>query len=140
MRKEELIAVVGDSVSIDNAAQQKIKYKKQFLGEDIVEEEVSRSAIQAVKARKKKDFQPAPTVIRAPEPDIWILEKPSISAKQDDIIKLSAQYVARNGRGFQNGLTEREARVRTSTFTSTSLSSSALPRTNFVNPLLTFTV
>lgn len=111
VRKEELIAVVGDVESINNAAQEKIKFKKKFLGEDVVEEEVSRSAIQAVKARKKKEFQPAPTVIRAPEPDIWILEKPNISSKQDDIIKLSAQYVARNGRGFQNGLMEREARV-----------------------------
>jgi splicing factor 3A subunit 1 len=50
---------------------------------------------------KKENLEPPPK-------EIWVLEKPNISALQDDIIKLSAQFVARNGRAFQSGLLERE--------------------------------
>jgi hypothetical protein len=110
VRREELIALPGDKESIDNAATEKIKFKKKFLGEDTGEEEI----VAAPQVRKKKkEFQPLPLLetLRPPEPDVWMLEKPHISAKQDDIIKLSAQFVARNGRSFQNGLMEREHKV-----------------------------
>lgn len=49
--------------------------------------------------------------IEPPPPEIWTLEKPNIAAFQDDIIKLSAQFVARNGAIFTNGLIEREQKV-----------------------------
>lgn len=109
-RKEELIAIQGDTESIDNAALERLKFKKRYLGEDMnVEEEIV--AKPAIVTKKKKEFQPAPQDLRPPEPDVWVIEKPNISARQDDIIKLSAQYVARNGRSFQTGLMDREARA-----------------------------
>lgn len=40
----------------------------------------------------------------------WALDVPALSAADLDIIKLTAQYVARNGRSFQMGLMNREAR------------------------------
>lgn len=49
--------------------------------------------------------------LEPPPPEIWTLEKPNIAAFQDDIIKLSAQFVARNGAIFTNGLMEREQKV-----------------------------
>lgn len=43
-----------------------------------------------------------------------VIEKPAIPAVQDDIVKLTAQFVACNGRAFQNGLLARESNVRNS--------------------------
>jgi splicing factor 3A subunit 1 len=40
----------------------------------------------------------------------WALDVPALAAADLDIIKLTAQYVARNGRSFQMGLMNREAR------------------------------
>lgn len=40
-----------------------------------------------------------------------VLEKPNIPAVQEDILKLTAQFVARNGAAFQNGIMARENAV-----------------------------
>jgi len=103
IRREELIAVEGDLESIDNAALEKIRFKKKFLGE------VSDESVPAMNMKRKRET-PVPNMenLRPPEMEVWLIEKPNISAQQDDIIKLAAQYIARNGRSFQNGLMERE--------------------------------
>lgn len=103
-----MIAEVGDKESVDNAALEKLNYKKAFLGELPSSEDtllVSNLSQQKKGPAKAEGLQPPP----APQ---WILEKPNIAALQDDIIKISAQYVARNGFAFQNGLMEREQKVR----------------------------
>eukprot|EP00005_Dracoamoeba_jomungandri_P005637 CAMPEP_0174261986 /NCGR_PEP_ID=MMETSP0439-20130205/12706_1 /TAXON_ID=0 /ORGANISM="Stereomyxa ramosa, Strain Chinc5" /LENGTH=617 /DNA_ID=CAMNT_0015346611 /DNA_START=1 /DNA_END=1850 /DNA_ORIENTATION=+ len=51
-----------------------------------------------------------PVQIRRPEPERWIVEIPNITALDLEIIKLVAQFVARNGKQFQLGLMNREAR------------------------------
>merc|ERR1719506_2651975 len=54
-------------------------------------------------AKKKK-------VIKPPPPDQYIVNHPYIAPMDMDIIKLTAQFVARNGQKFLIGLTQRESR------------------------------
>merc|ERR1712125_63892 len=54
------------------------------------------------KARKK--------VVKPPPPDQYIINHPYIAPMDMDIIKLTAQFVARNGQKFLIGLTQRESR------------------------------
>eukprot|EP01126_Amoeba_proteus_P064518 TRINITY_DN9052_c0_g1_i2.p1 TRINITY_DN9052_c0_g1~~TRINITY_DN9052_c0_g1_i2.p1 ORF type:complete len:761 (+),score=229.99 TRINITY_DN9052_c0_g1_i2:930-3212(+) len=102
IRREELIAVEGDGESIENAASEKLKFKKTVLGE------LPDEYVTPTQQPKKKKEVPKLDDLKPPEPDMWVLEKQNISAKQDDVIKLSAQFIARNGRSFQTGLMERE--------------------------------
>merc|ERR1712187_232636 len=53
--------------------------------------------------RKKK-------VVKPPPPDQYIVNHPFIAPMDMDIIKLTAQFVARNGQKFLIGLTQRESR------------------------------
>jgi splicing factor 3A subunit 1 len=104
IRRVEVIAEVGDKESVENAAEIKMQVKKTLLGEIPLESELEQNRAKPKKRTdmiKKENLEPPPK-------ELWVLEKPNISALQDDIIKLSAQFVARNGRPFQNGLFERE--------------------------------
>jgi splicing factor 3A subunit 1 len=106
IRAEEVIAEIGDVESIDAAAAEKMKLKKSMLGEIPMEEDLATAAPK--KVRKQIDL----STLEPPPPEIWTLEKPNIAAVQDDIIKLSAQFVARNGTVFTAGLLEREKQNR----------------------------
>merc|ERR1712217_331763 len=50
------------------------------------------------------------TNARPPPPDQYIVNHPYIAPMDMDIIKLTAQFVARNGQKFLIGLTQRESR------------------------------
>lgn len=104
IRKNEVIAVVGDRESVQAAAQLKLHVKKAFLGELAEKEEVKTEDNQPKQEIEKEQIKPPPK-------EIWVLEKPNLSALQDDIIKLTAQFTARNGRAFQNGVWDRENKV-----------------------------
>ncbi|ORY03634.1 hypothetical protein K493DRAFT_254090 [Basidiobolus meristosporus CBS 931.73] len=55
--------------------------------------------------------EPAPKIVpKEPAPFEFICEMPAISAQDLDILKLTAQFVARNGRQFMNSLAQREQR------------------------------
>jgi len=110
VRRDELIAEIGDKESIDSAASEKLRYKKTALGEIPASEETV--LLPALPAMQKKGGMKVPEAIPAPPAFVWVLEKPNISALQDDLIKISAQYVARNGLAFQSGLMEREKNNR----------------------------
>jgi len=59
--------------------------------------------------KKKPKSTPVEMNVEKPPPEIWVVERPQpMTALQDDVIKLSAQFVARNGRSFQTGLMIRE--------------------------------
>merc|ERR1712014_301705 len=49
-------------------------------------------------------------VAKPPPPDQYIVNHPFIAPMDMDIIKLTAQFVARNGQKFLIGLTQRESR------------------------------
>ena len=48
--------------------------------------------------------------IKPPKPEQFSVSHPNISTYQMDVIKLTAQFVARNGQSFLSELTERESR------------------------------
>lgn len=55
--------------------------------------------------------QDVPQVPKEPPPEYeFIVDPPSISAMELDIVKLTAQFVARNGRQFLTSLMNRETR------------------------------
>jgi len=59
----------------------------------------------------KQFHQDIPQIPKEPPPDFeFIVDPPSISAMELDIVKLTAQFVARNGRQFLTSLMNREAR------------------------------
>merc|ERR1711912_176714 len=68
--------------------------------------------------KKKKDELKALTlggekkkkVAKPPQPDQFTVSHPYIAPMDMDIIKLTAQFVARNGQKFLIGLTQRESR------------------------------
>lgn len=67
--------------------------------------------------QKNKEQQKALTdgrrqkkVAKQPPPDQFILNHPYITSMDTDMIKLTAQFVARNGQKFLIGLTQRESR------------------------------
>jgi len=103
IRRVEVIAEIGDKESVENAVEIKMRVKKALLGELPLEGEG-----EAMTKSKKKSEPSKKDNLEPPSKEEWVLEKPNISALQDDIIKLSAQFVARNGRAFQSGLLERE--------------------------------
>ncbi|RKO92725.1 Pre-mRNA splicing factor PRP21 like protein-domain-containing protein, partial [Blyttiomyces helicus] len=57
--------------------------------------------------KPKKAKKPAP---KEPPPYEFVIDMPAISAQDLDIVKLTAQFVARNGREFMVALTKREQR------------------------------
>jgi len=76
-----------------------------------------RSRIRELKG-EKASTRPAPQTlgtqeakpvqIKKPDPEEWILDLPELSALDLEIIKLSAQYIAKNGEKFEVGLMKRE--------------------------------
>jgi len=67
--------------------------------------------------KKKKEQLKALTMgekkkktVKAPNPDQYVVNHPYIAPMDTDIIKLTAQFVARNGQKFLIGLTQRESR------------------------------
>eukprot|EP01128_Nolandella_sp_AFSM9_P007949 TRINITY_DN452_c0_g1_i1.p1 TRINITY_DN452_c0_g1~~TRINITY_DN452_c0_g1_i1.p1 ORF type:complete len:691 (-),score=227.82 TRINITY_DN452_c0_g1_i1:114-2099(-) len=97
LRKAEEKALSPEEMKAQIA--RKLKLKKALLGELPMEEIES-----TLRKKKAKDA----VVLEPPPKEEWVIEKPAISAQQDDIVKLTAQFVARNGRAFQNGLLARE--------------------------------
>ncbi|XP_024402802.1 probable splicing factor 3A subunit 1 isoform X2 [Physcomitrium patens] len=62
-----------------------------------------------VDAIKVGAVKPPGKVLEPPEPDAYTVHVPELATTLDvDIIKLTAQYVARNGKSFLTGLTSRE--------------------------------
>ncbi len=45
-----------------------------------------------------------------PPPNVFVIERPAIAPVDDDIIKITAQFAARNGQRFLDGLLSREGR------------------------------
>lgn len=71
-------------------------------------EEEARAQEQA-DANAAEAAKPPRKVLEPPEPDVYTVHVPELAATLDvDIIKLTAQYVARNGKTFLTGLTSRE--------------------------------
>jgi len=97
IRREEGIAAEGDEELVQNAAELRLQIKKTILGELPLDDDDKK---------KKKKVEQVP--LEPPPVEVWILEKPSLPAVQEDILKLTAQFVARNGPSFQSGLLTRE--------------------------------
>merc|ERR1712125_263272 len=81
---------------------------KEIVGQKAKEDEKKRKKEQLKsltmgEAKKKK-------VVKPPPADQYIVNHPYIAPMDMDIIKLTAQFVARNGQKFLIGLTQRESR------------------------------
>lgn len=64
---------------------------------------------EAVKADSNIETKPVTKILQPPEPEQYTVRLPEGLTSLDlDIIKLTAQFVARNGKNFLNGLTNRE--------------------------------
>ncbi|XP_068639249.1 probable splicing factor 3A subunit 1 [Aristolochia californica] len=64
---------------------------------------------EAAKIDNSFQFQPVQKVLEPPEPEQYTVRLPEgITGEELDIIKLTAQFVARNGKSFLTGLTSRE--------------------------------
>jgi len=62
------------------------------------------------KEKEKKEKVPEKPIPKEPPAFEFMAELPAISAQDLDILKLTAQFVARNGRQFMTGLAQREQR------------------------------
>jgi len=62
------------------------------------------------KEKEKKEKIPEKPIPKEPPAFEFMAELPAISAQDLDILKLTAQFVARNGRQFMTGLAQREQR------------------------------
>ncbi|KAL6077157.1 Splicing factor 3A subunit 1 [Balamuthia mandrillaris] len=81
------------------------------VGASAEDNQLPISAPKAVVAKKTLETKEAePVQLKPPEPEQWILDLPPISPLELDIIKLVAQFVARNGQEFHIGLVNREQR------------------------------
>ncbi|KAK3036946.1 hypothetical protein RJ639_030911 [Escallonia herrerae] len=66
-------------------------------------------SVAAEKPDPSAQFRPVRKVLVPPEPEVYTVRLPEgITGEELDIIKLTAQFVARNGRSFLTGLTSRE--------------------------------
>lgn len=73
-------------------------------------EAASISALPTKKTVAEKEAKPAKP-LKAPEPEEWIIDIPELLTALDlEVIKLAAQFVARNGKHFYLGLLNREQR------------------------------
>merc|ERR1712217_226268 len=75
-----------------------------------VVEEAKPEVPQAIIDQKAKEEEKKKKVAKPPPPDQYIVNHPFIAPMDMDIIKLTAQFVARNGQKFLIGLTQRESR------------------------------
>lgn len=64
----------------------------------------------AVDETEKKETQQTMSIKEYPPLDFGVIKLPAVSGLDYDVMKLTAQYVARNGRPFMQRLCEREAR------------------------------
>lgn len=72
-------------------------------------DEVRAAQEQAEAKAEVVAAKPPIKVLEPPEPDVYTVHVPELATTLDvDIIKLTAQYVARNGKSFLTGLTSRE--------------------------------
>jgi splicing factor 3A subunit 1 len=72
-----------------------------------------KKAPAVIESKASVQSKQKPKVLKEPPPDIYTVKPPeglSIPSLDLDIIKLTAQYVALNGRSFLNGLLTRESR------------------------------
>ena len=69
------------------------------------EKKKKREQLKALTMGEKKKKQ-----VKPPPPDQYVVNHPYIAPMDTDIIKLTAQFVARNGQKFLIGLTQRESR------------------------------
>jgi splicing factor 3A subunit 1 len=77
-------------------------------GQDSAAEAVS--ALPTKKTVAEREAKPAKP-LKAPEPEQWIIDIPDmLSALDLEVVKLAAQFVARNGKHFYLGLLNREQR------------------------------
>merc|ERR1719353_1444996 len=81
---------------------------KEILEQKAKDEEKKRKkeqlkALTMGESKKKR-------VVKPPPPDQYVVSHPYIAPMDMDIIKLTAQFVARNGQKFLIGLTQRESR------------------------------
>jgi len=89
---EETKPAVPKEIMEQKAKDEERKRKKEQL-----------KALTMGESKKKK-------VVKPPPPDQYIVNHPYIAPMDMDIIKLTAQFVARNGQKFLIGLTQRESR------------------------------
>merc|ERR1711871_987862 len=76
-------------------------------------EELQKSATTIAKETmaKKAELRAAAQPKEPPPPDQFVVEHPKMVAAVDvDVVKLTAQFVAKNGRPFLTGLQNRESR------------------------------
>ena len=72
-------------------------------------EAVKQRQSQLLKQAQKEAAEPPPP--KVPPPDFeFVCDPPSISAFDLDVVKLTAQFVARNGRQFLTSLMQKEQR------------------------------
>eukprot|EP00490_Sorites_sp_Unknown_P012108 CAMPEP_0114698000 /NCGR_PEP_ID=MMETSP0191-20121206/74396_1 /TAXON_ID=126664 /ORGANISM="Sorites sp." /LENGTH=699 /DNA_ID=CAMNT_0001997757 /DNA_START=40 /DNA_END=2137 /DNA_ORIENTATION=- len=69
------------------------------------EKKKKKEQLKALTMGEKKKKQ-----VKPPAPDQYVVNHPYIAPMDTDIIKLTAQFVARNGQKFLIGLTQRESR------------------------------
>ncbi|PIA15805.1 Surp module, partial [Coemansia reversa NRRL 1564] len=74
---------------------------------DVAAEMILSGADTASKSEVDKDNKQ--TSPQKPDPQRFISTMPAVSAQDLDVIKLTAQFVARNGRQFMTGLAQRES-------------------------------
>ncbi len=79
--------------------------KGRALERSLAEESSSKASAKPAKQKPSKRAIP-----KEPEPLAFLVHMPHISALDYDVIKLTAQYVARNGRPFMMNLLQREGR------------------------------
>ncbi|KAI9145738.1 Pre-mRNA splicing factor PRP21 like protein-domain-containing protein [Paraphysoderma sedebokerense] len=84
--------------------QYRVKEAKE--GKIISQEDIEPESEQEVKPEE----QPEKVAPKQPPHFEYIVDMPNISAQDLDILKLTAQFVARNGRQFMNQLAQRESR------------------------------
>eukprot|EP01121_Diplochlamys_sp_Union-15-3_P022121 TRINITY_DN9320_c0_g1_i1.p1 TRINITY_DN9320_c0_g1~~TRINITY_DN9320_c0_g1_i1.p1 ORF type:complete len:683 (-),score=164.86 TRINITY_DN9320_c0_g1_i1:23-2071(-) len=94
--------------SIKDVAMEKLKLKKRLLGEEDPTAENGEALSNNPKLQDAKQKLTFEQNLEPPPPEEWVIEAPKISALDLDIMKLVAQFVARNGRPFQMGLVSRE--------------------------------
>lgn len=107
IRSAEGIVDPAVEKSIKDAAMEKIKLKKRLLGEEEPMENGEGFLEKQLIPKSAKDERPN-ELLESPPSEEWVLESPKVSALELDIMKLAAQFVARNGRQFQIGLLNRE--------------------------------
>jgi len=130
LQKANEIAKANANKSVSENVKSSYEYtdnkSNKFLGKKIGKEEVDSYSMNNSDGRDKKNSQLQEELrkiieekkknkylsneIKAPPKDQFSISHPNISSLDMDIIKITAQFVARNGQKFLSGLSEREVR------------------------------